>query len=293
MFLRAGSGRAASNEGRASDDGGPELPNLRGDLTEVLDHRPVFSSRVHGYDRLEVDNYTAWVEGELLAVRREVDHVLRRFGECSAELEISRRMLADVPRGRPAFPVSERIEEMLRLAADEAAAITEAGAQEADRLTAEARAEADARLRKAAQIKEAAVRAADELLQQARRDRAEAAATVAAAADRARAEAAEILRVAAAERERLAALATRKREEAAAAESARLATVRAEVDVLHRQRDQARQALRGLTERIGEALQAVAAVEPDDMTGTNVAVEGITSDDRDVVMAGRPSPVPG
>jgi cell division septum initiation protein DivIVA len=298
-------------EGRAPGEG-VEPPNLRGDLDELMDHRPVFRVRLHGYDRLEVDNYTAWVEGELVAVRRQVDHLLSRFGACSAELEISRRLLADAPRGRDAFPVSERVKEMLRLASDEAAALTESGAQEAERIIDEARTEADARLRKAHEIKEMAVEAADELLEQARRDRA----TLAASTDRAKAEAAVILQQAAAERERLAELAAREREQAAAAATAHLAAVQAEVDELRRQRDQARQSLRGLSDRIGEALQAVAEMVPEDVPRThvmraNVAVEGVVRDARDepdvavegmvrdamdepdaVVLMGRPAPVP-
>src|SRR5512133_1670270 len=145
MVLRAGSiGKSADRVTEPAAVAG--VPNLQGDLDELMDHRPVFRVRMQGYDRLEVDNYTAWVEGELVAVRREVDHLLRRFGECSAELEISRRLLAEAPPGREAFPVSQRVRELLRLAEDEAAAITEAGAQEAERVIAEARTEADARL---------------------------------------------------------------------------------------------------------------------------------------------------
>jgi len=300
MVVRNGSvGDGGRTNGRAPE-ATPEVPNVRGDLEELMDHRPVFRVRLHGYDRLEVDNYTAWAEGELIAVRRQVDHLLSRFGETSAELEISRRLLADAPRGRDAFPVSDRVQEMLRLATDEAAALTEAGAEEADRIIAEARTEADARLRKAHQIKEMAVDAADELLEQARRDRATAAAEI----DRVKAEAAEILRQAAVERDRLAALAAQERERAAAAATAHLAAVQAEVDDLRRQRDQARQSLRGLTDRISEALKAVADMVPEDVPRThvvrgNVAVEGVTSDASDerdegnvVVMMGRPAPVP-
>jgi cell division septum initiation protein DivIVA len=270
------------------ETGGPVVrPNLTGDLDELLGHRPVFRARVNGYDRLQVDNYAAWAEAELATLRREVDHLLVRFGESSAELEISRRLLADAPRGREVFPVSDRVQEMLRLASDEAAAMTEAGAQEAERLLAEARTEADARLRKAHEIKEMAVLAADELQDQARRLRAEANGYL----EKARHEAAEVLREAAAERERLAVEAARERDGVAAEAEARLAQVQAEVDDLWRQRDQARQSLRGLTDRIGEALQAVAAVAPDDMRGTNVAVEGMGADDVGVLV-GRPSPVP-
>jgi chromosome segregation ATPase len=302
MVLRAGFGRASgAATGGAAADAPPGLPNRPGDLDVLLDHRPVFRIRLQGYDRLEVDNYTAWAESELIAVRRQADRLLSRFGQCSAELEIARRLIADAPPGREAFPVSQRVRDILRLAEDEAAAITETGAQEAAQLLAEARTEADARLRKAHEIKEMAADAAEEILEQARRDRAAAAAAV----ERARTEGVEILREAVAERERLAAQAVREREAAAAAAAAQLYAVQAEVDDLRRQRDQAQQSLRGLTERIGEALQAVAAMPDEmaasdmastDMAGTNVAVEGMVRDDRDepnvVVTVGRPAPVP-
>ena len=282
-----GGGGAAGASGGAAD-----RPNLTGDIDEMLGVRPAFRTRLHGYDPLQVDNYAAWAETELTTLRRQVDHLLLRFGDCSAELEISRRLLADAPRGKDVFPVSDRMQEMLRLACDEAAALTEAGAQEAERLLAEARTEADARLRKAHEIKEMAVVAADDLQGQARRLRAEAADHL----DRARHEAAELLRQAAEERERLDDEAARERDRVAAAAAARLADVQAEVDDLRRQRDQARQSLRGLTDRIGEALQAVAATVSDDMRGTNVAVEGmgvqetVTGDVH--VLVGQPAPVP-
>jgi cell division septum initiation protein DivIVA len=285
MGRRDGTGHSGQTTGEGA---GPVVrPNLTGDLDELLGHRPVFRTRVNGYDRLQVDNYAAWVESELSTLRREVDHLLVRFGESSAELEISRRLLADVPRNREVFPVSDRVQEMLQLAADEAEALREAGVQDADRILAEARTEADARLRKAHEIKEMAVIAADELNAQARQLRAEANGYL----DKARHEAAELLREAAAERDRLAEEAARERDRVAAVAEARLAEVQAEVDDLRRQRDQARQSLRGLTDRIGEALQAVAAVAPDDMRGTNVAVEGMITDDVRVLV-GRPAPVP-
>lgn len=298
-MTKRGASKAGGGATGQAQEGTPELRTVRGDLAELLDHRPVFRVRMHGYDRLEVDNYTAWAEGELATVRRQVDHLLSRFGETSAQLEISRRLLADAPPGREAFPVSQRVQEMLRLAEDEAAALTDAGAQEAERIVADARTEADARLRKAHEIKQMAVDAADELLAQARRDRAAAAAQV----ERATTEAAEILRQAASERDRLAALAAQERERADVAAAARLADVQAEVDELRRQRDQARQSLRGLTDRIGEALQAVADMVPEDTPRThvvrgNVAVDVAAGqhDDRDegnvVVMMGRPAPVP-
>jgi cell division septum initiation protein DivIVA len=297
-MVRRNGGDAVGNSG-----GPVSRPNLTGDLDEMLGVRPLFKNRLHGYDPLEVDNYAAWAESELATLRRQVDHLLVRFGNCSAELEISRRLLADAPRGKEVFPVSDRVQEMLHLASEEAASLTEMGAEEAERIIAEARTEADARLRKAHQIKEMAVTAADELQEQARRVRAEADAHL----EQARRDAAELRRAAAVERERLAAeaaqerdrlnaVAAQERDRLAVAAAARLAGVQAEVDDLRRQRDQARQSLRGLTDRIGEALQAVAATGPDDMRSTNVAVEGmghqpVPADDVRVLI-GRPSPVP-
>ena len=281
-------GRRTQTVSTGDVDGEPGAiarPNLTGDLDELLGLRPIFRSRVNGYDRLQVDNYAAWAEAELATLRREVDHLLARFGESSAELEISRRLLADAPRGKDVFPVSDRVKEMLRLASEEAAALAQSGAEEGDRLIAEARIEADAWLRKAREIKEMAILAADELQEQARRVRAEANAQL----DAARHGAAQILREAAAERERLGAQAALERDRSAAAAALRLADVQAEVDDLRRQRDQARQSLRGLTDRIGEALQAVAATGADEWRG-NIAVEGMADDVR--VLVGRPSPVP-
>ena len=224
---------------RRSDSGGSaagDHPKRAGDLDALLNERPVFRVKLNGYDRLEVDNYAAWAEAELAGLRRQADHLLARYGACSAELEISRRLLADASRGREVYPVTARVEEMLRLAAEEAVAMTEAGAGEAERIVAEARAEADARLRKAHEIKEMAVRSADEILEQGRRDRTAAAAEL----ERAREQAAEILREAAAERDRVA----------------------AEAEDVRRQRDDAREALLRLGDRIGDALHAIVGQLP-------------------------------
>jgi cell division septum initiation protein DivIVA len=277
--------QTASGGEAVGEPGAVARPNLAGDLDELLGLRPIFRTRMNGYDRLQVDNYAAWAEAELATLRREVDHLLVRFGESSAELEISRRLLAEAPRGREVFPVSDRVQEMLRLASEEAASLVQEGGEEGDRLIAEARIEADAWLRKAREIKEMAVVAADELRDQARTVQAEATAH----AEKVRREAAEILQQAAAERERLAAEAARERDDSAAAAAVALADVQAEVDDLRRQRDQVRQALRGLTDRLGEALQAVGATGTEEWAG-NIAVEGMTDDVR--VLVGHPSRVP-
>jgi cell division septum initiation protein DivIVA len=238
--------------------------NLDGDLDDLLDRRPFFHTRLRGYDRLQVDNYATWMEAELSAVRRHSNHLLARYGACAAELA-RLRSAQNQPGRSPQASVSERLGEMLRLAAEEAAQISAAGIDEAERIVAAARTEAQARLEKVEQIRQAAVAAGEEV----RRERAEATGVLA----RARNAAADLLREAAAERERLAteaaerlaleeARARREREAAAAAAAERLAIVQAEVDDVRRQRDEARESLHRLTARIGEALQSAAGAGP-------------------------------
>jgi cell division septum initiation protein DivIVA len=231
----------------------PNRPNLTGDLEAMLTSAPAFRTAVRGYDRLQVDNYVAWAESELTAARREADDLAARYGRSSADLEIARRLLARSPEGQEMTVISERMGTMLRLAADEAAALTAAGAAEADQVLAEARTEADARLRKAAEIKQMAVEAGDRLREEARLVRAEAAAEL----DRARAEARQLLREAAAERTRT--------EEAAAA---RVAALREETDELRRRQEEAHMSLRRLTEQIGEALDVLGGTGPAQPAGS-------------------------
>jgi len=132
-------------------------PATPGELDVLLEPRPAFRAALRGYDRLQVDNYVAWARTELLAVRRANDDLMSRYGACAAELEISRRLLACSPAGREQVRTSERVGEILRLAADEAARLTEAGAADADRIRAVARAEADALLRRAREVRDGAV----------------------------------------------------------------------------------------------------------------------------------------
>jgi ElaB/YqjD/DUF883 family membrane-anchored ribosome-binding protein len=144
---------------------------------------------------------------------------------------MSRRLLAETPKGREISPVSARVGEILRLAADEATEMINAARDEADQLLAEGRLEADAGLRKAHAIKEAAVAAGDELLRKAQAER-----------DRLDTEAAQA-------------------QARADAEVQRLGTVQAELGDLRRQRDEARTSLRRLTDQIGQVLQAVGPAE--------------------------------
>ena len=147
-------------------------PATPGELDVLLEPRPVFRAALRGYDRLQVDNYVAWAQTELLAVRRANDDLLTRYGTCSAELEISRRLLACSPAGREQVRTSERVGEILRLAADEAARLTEAGAADADRIRAVARAEADALLRRAREVRDGAVADCERMREEAEESRA-------------------------------------------------------------------------------------------------------------------------
>lgn len=256
------------------------LPNLVGDLDALLGTAPCFRTAVRGYDRMQVDNYVAWAENELAGAHREIDDLAARYGQCSAELELSQRLLAHSQAGQELTQMSERIGAMLRLAADEAAEIVAAASEEADHILAEARTDADARLRKAHEIKEIAVVSSDRLREEARHVRVEATAVL----DRARGEADQLLRDAAAQRDRLdheaahararenAASAERlqaelaqlrwEQEQAAAAAAAQVATLQEQIDELHRRRELARQSLRRLTDQIGEAIDALSGVGP-------------------------------
>jgi colicin import membrane protein len=251
------SGRGVTGAGNFVVD--PTRPNLSGDLDDMFTSAPAFRSAVRGYERLQVDNYVAWAESELTAMRRETDDLVVRYGRCSADLEIARRLLARSPEGQDMTRLSERIGTMLRLAADEAAELTAQGAAEAEEILADARTEADARLRKAAEIKQLAVEASDRMRVEARLVRAEAAAAV----ERARGEAAEILRAAAEERARMQAEA-----------AARVDALQREVDELRRRRELAGASLRRLTDQIGEAIDALGgpSAEPAPVPGAEARV---------------------
>ena len=254
MFRRADAVLAVDDSRADAQSSGPaHRPDVAGALDGLLSNAPCFRTVMRGYDRLEVDNYVAWAEAELSAARREIDDLMTRYAQVAAEVEISRRLLAQSPEGQEATFVSERMGRMLRVAADEAAEITAAASAEADKILSEARADADARLRKAHEIKQVAVDAADRIREDAERLRAEAAAEL----DQAREQAARSLRDAG---EQI------QREQQAAAEAAavRVAALQEEAQELCHRRGRAHEDLRRLTNQIGEALDALAGTHPVD-----------------------------
>jgi hypothetical protein len=272
-----GAGRTVSDAVPAAPPG-PRRPNLDGDLDAVLEFLPSFRVAVRGYDRWQVDSYVSWAERELRAARRSADDMAARFADRSVELDRVRQELARSAAGRDARQVSERIAQVLELAAEEAAEITAAGATEAEGLVAAARAWSTSMLQHAREAEQAA--AADR--EQAARTRGEAAELLAAARDQAgqlraaavreqdrlAAEAAEVRRrldgEAADRRAEAEEKARRQREQEAAAAAEVVAAARREIEQLHSQRDRAGESLRQLTARIGDALETLAAWVPAD-----------------------------
>jgi len=259
----------------APDTGTDLLPNLSGDIEEILGRGPSFRGALRGYDRVQVDNYVSWVEAELRTGRREISDLVQRYGECSTELELSRRLLAGSPEGQELVRVSERIGSMLRLAADEAADLTAAGRAEAERLVTDARTEAEATRQKAAEVQRLAVEDGNRVRAEAAQVRGEASAALADArteADRVRqeslAERDRLDREALQARERAAAeqeqqlaeardTARRQQEERAVAAAAALALVQQEITELGRRREQARGTLGRLDEMVAQAMALV------------------------------------
>ncbi|GAB3199922.1 hypothetical protein GCM10027261_30780 [Geodermatophilus arenarius] len=248
MSLR---GRGAAPDG--TGDGTAEPPPGRG-LDGLLGTGPVFTGAVRGYDRVQVDDYVAWAETELLVLRRENEHLLSRYAAASAELQNARRRLAQLVRERQSLPGPEDAAAIVRRAEEEAAALTAAAEEEAGRIRAEALAEAQARLSGVAEMREAVLAAREQT-------RSEAAAVLEAA----RREAARLEEAAAAERERRdrEAAAARARADAEALE--RRHAVEAELEPLRDERDRARDWLRLLTGQLDEALAVVTGVVPDDV----------------------------
>ena len=250
----------------AGESGGPRStgPISPATWTSCWAIRPLFRTRMHGYDPLQVDNYAAWAEAELATApprgrppARPVRRLLRRARDLPPAAGRRAAGQGRLPGVRPG-------------AGDAAARVGRGRRPDRGRGgggRADARRGADRGRRAAAQGPR------DQGDGGRRRRRAAGPGSPAAGRGHRRswsrpgAEAAELLRQAAAERERLDAEAAQERDRVAAAAAARLADVQAEVDDLRRQRDQARQSLRRLTDRIGEALQAVAATAPDDMRG--------------------------
>jgi cell division septum initiation protein DivIVA len=160
-----------------------ERPNVSGDLPTVFEVAPMFRRVLVGYDRYQVDTYVQWAEDELATADRERRHLEARHLRTSAELEEAQQLLAHSSAGGEFLQVSRRIGSMLADAADEAEGMrAEAAADRAaawaesqraftvaERLLAEADAEAQRMVAEATTEIEQVVARADHLVDQAER----------------------------------------------------------------------------------------------------------------------------
>jgi len=98
-------------------------PNVSGDLSTVLQARPMFRRSVVGYDRFQVDTYVQWAEDELIAADHEREHLVARLLHTRADLDEARQLLSHSAGGGEFLQLSRRIGSMLAVAADEAESI--------------------------------------------------------------------------------------------------------------------------------------------------------------------------
>jgi colicin import membrane protein len=233
-------------------------PNLAGDLNTILDEGPAFSPAMRGYDRMQVDNYVAWAETELRAANRMISELLTRLAASEAERHRAQQLLAHSDQATEVLRLSDRVADLLRMAAEEAAAAAaarDADAAQADQIITQAREQADLIVRRARHREaHAAARAlaAEQRFAEAQ-----------AAVEHARTEVSDLLEQAAADRDRL---------EAEAA--ARLARAQQQLLDLHRRQDHVQQFLGRLAREVDAALNVVADERPTDFSfGANRAGE--------------------
>jgi colicin import membrane protein len=229
-------------------------PTLSGDLDQVLSEAPCFRRRLTGYDRLQVDTYVSWAEEQLLLAGRELDDLARRLGRCTAELQRTEERMATSPAGWELGRVSERVGEILRLAADEAANLVEAGVAESERLRTQAEESAAATLRQAQEVRAVAAAEGDRMREEARAAREEAEATL----GQARTDVALLAEVARAERARVAA----ESAEALDLAAQDRASARSELALAQSRRAQTEQVLERLTSEMDAALVSLSGPPP-------------------------------
>jgi colicin import membrane protein len=229
-------------------------PNLSGDLDQMLSEAPCFRRGLTGYDRVQVDNYVSWVETELMLAGRELEDLTRRLGRCSADLHLAEKHLATSPAGWELGRVSERVGEILGLAADEAADLVEAGIAEAERVRMQAEEGAAAALRQAQEVRALAAVESDRLREVAHEARLEAVAAL----EQARVEAAGLVREAEEQRARIEDEAAQVHDRA----TQELATAHVELAVAHGRYVQTERAIERLTHELDSTLTTLTDPAP-------------------------------
>src|SRR5919199_2172006 len=125
----------------------------------------LFQTRISGYDKTQVDERVAALEGALRDARARVEELDARSMKLSGEVSEAHRQLREVER--PSYSgLGARIEQLLRLAEEQASDVIAAATKDADDALAQARLEA-------AQTRPTAQTEASELLAAAARESAE------------------------------------------------------------------------------------------------------------------------
>lgn len=254
-------------------------PDTVGDTTEFsrpqLDEHtaqlrvgPTFRVGWRGYDQGQVDTYRNRVEADITSIRQAHERAVRAHAQLAEQLRAAQAELTRVRAQRIGSPsaLSERLREILDLAAQEAQQTRMDGQNEADQIRASASNDAQALVRQAHRTAEnivAEARAEQQRLaaevEQARiaghRELEQARAEQQQARDRADAEAA--ARREAADR---AARERREREDAAAA--ARIADMNQQLAQLTRHRDETLAALSHLHQSLAQAVQPAQPAQP-------------------------------
>lgn len=139
--------RAAKDTRTTEDTQEFSRPELGADpeQTVVMPAEPGFEVSWRGYDRQQVDSYRSRIEGELAAARLAHERVLHAHAQIAERLHAAEAQLARLRAEMTNSPtaLSERLREILQLAAEDADQTRSDARTEADRIRAVAQADAD------------------------------------------------------------------------------------------------------------------------------------------------------
>jgi chromosome segregation ATPase len=116
------------------------VSNSEGDLGARLGPGPAFNIAMRGYDKGQVDSYLIHNESELNSAQAARDHAVKaharigtQLSSCQADVKKLKRALAESAAVSEPAKISDRIRDILQLAADEADDIRAAGVADAEK----------------------------------------------------------------------------------------------------------------------------------------------------------------
>jgi cell division septum initiation protein DivIVA len=122
------------------------VSNSEGELSALLGPGPAFHIAMRGYDKGQVDSYLIRSESELTTAQAARDHAVKahasigtQLSSCQADVKKLRRELADSAANSEPAKISDRIRDILQLAADEADDTRAAGVADAEKQLAQAK----------------------------------------------------------------------------------------------------------------------------------------------------------